>query len=152
MNLVEIAAGNAPWAWIVAGAIVLALELVVPGGILLWLGVAGLLTGLVLFVQPIDWALQFLLFGMLSLALIAAWLRFGKGREKPSDSPFLNRRAERFVGQELVLDEPIRGGFGRVSLGDTTWRVSGPDLAAGQRVRIIGADGPVLKVERVEEA
>lgn len=149
MNLVEVAAGNAPWAWIIAGAIMLALELVVPGGIMVWLGVAGLITGLLLFVQPIDWALQFLLFGVLSLVLIAAWLRYSRGREKPSDSPFLNRRAERFVGQELVLDEPIRDGFGRVALGDTTWRVSGPDLAAGRRVRIVGADGAVLKVEPV---
>lgn len=149
MNVVEVAAGNAPWAWIIAGAIMLALELVVPGGIMVWLGVAGLITGLLLFVQPIDWALQFLLFGVLSLVLIAAWLRYSRGREKPSDSPFLNRRAERFVGQELVLDEPIRDGFGRVALGDTTWRVSGPDLAAGRRVRIVGADGAVLKVEPV---
>ena len=147
MNFVEMAAGNAPWAWIVAGVVMLALELVVPGGIMLWLGVAGLVTGLVLFVQPIDWALQFLLFGALSLVLIVAWLRFNRGRERPSDSPFLNRRAERFIGQELVLDEPIRDGFGRVALGDTKWRVSGPDLAAGQRIRIVGADGAVLRVE-----
>ena len=42
MNFVEMAAGNAPWAWIVAGVVMLALELVVPGGIMLWLGVAGL--------------------------------------------------------------------------------------------------------------
>ena len=35
------------------------------------------------------------------------------------------------------------------SLGDGVWRISGPDLAAGQKVRVIGADGPVLKVEAV---
>lgn len=149
MNLVDMAAGNASWAWIIAGVVMLALELVVPGGIMLWLGVAGIATGLVLFVQPIAWPLQFLLFGVLSLVLIAAWLRYARGREKPSDRPFLNRRAERYVGQEVVLDEPIRDGFGRVVLGDTTWRVSGPDLAAGQRVRITGADGAVLRVEQV---
>ena len=149
MNLVDMAAGNATWAWIIAGVVMLALELVVPGGIMLWLGVAGIVTGLVLFVQPLAWPLQFLFFGVLSLVLIAAWLRYSRGREKPSDRPFLNQRAERFVGRELVLDEPIRDGFGRVVLGDSTWRVSGPDLAAGQRVRITGADGAVLKVEPV---
>lgn len=148
MDLVNLIAGYGPWAWIVGGVVLLALELVVPGGIMVWLGVAAIITGLAAFLQLIGWPLQFLLFGGLSLLLIAGWLRYSRGREKPSDSPFLNRRAERFVGQELVLDEPIRDGFGRVALGDTVWRVAGPDLAAGQRIRITGAEGAVLKVER----
>jgi membrane protein implicated in regulation of membrane protease activity len=46
-----------------------------------------------------------------------------------------------------VLNEPIRDGYGRLSLGDTVWRVAGPDLPAGQKVRVISADGAVLKVE-----
>ena len=39
-------ASYGPWSWIVAGVVLLALELVVPGGFLLWLGVAGIITGL----------------------------------------------------------------------------------------------------------
>ena len=61
--------------------------------------------------------------------------------------PFMLDYAERFVGQELVLSEPIVDGFGRVALGDSVWRISGPDLQAGARIRIVGADGAVLKVE-----
>lgn len=149
MDIIEMIASYGPWAWVVAGVIFLALELVVPGGIMLWLGVAAIITGLAALFQPIGWPLQFLLFGGLALVLIVGWLRYSKGREGPSDSPFLNRRAERFVGHELVLDEPIRDGFGRVALADTTWRISGPDLPAGRRIRIVGADGAVLKVEPV---
>ena len=48
-----------------------------------------------------------------------------------------------------MIDEPIRDGFGRLALGDSVWRIAGPDLAAGQKVRIVGADGAVLKVEAV---
>jgi len=149
MDIVDLIASYGPWAWIVAGAILLALELVVPGGFFVWMGVAGIITGLAAFFQPIGWPLQFLLFGGMSLILIVGWLRYSKGREKPSESPFLNRRAERFIGQELVLDEPIRDGFGRVSLGDTVWRVAGPDLPAGQRIRVTGAEGALLRVEAV---
>jgi len=149
MDIVNLIASYGPWAWVVAGVIFLALELVVPGGIMLWLGVAGIITGLATLFQPLGWPLQFLLFGGLSLVLIVGWLRFSKGREAPTANPFLNRRAERFVGQEAVLDEPIQGGFGRVSLDDTIWRVAGPDLPAGQRIRITGAEGAVLKVEAV---
>lgn len=147
MDLLNWLASYGPWAWIVAGVVLLALELVVPGGILLWLGIAGIVTGLAAMFQPIDPPLQFLIFGGLSLLSIFIWLRYWKGRETPSDRPLLNQRAERFVGQETVLNEPIRNGYGRVSIEDTVWRIAGPDLAAGQRIRIVGHDGAVLKVE-----
>ena len=66
-------------------------------------------------------------------------MRWVRSRPAQSDRPYLNRRAERFVGHEAVLDQPIEGGFGRLALGDTVWRVTGPDLPAGRRVRIVGA-------------
>lgn len=147
MDIVAEVARYGPWVWVVAGVILLALELVIPGGFLLWLGVAGIITGFVALVQPIDWPFQFLIFGALSLILIVAWMRYFKKGAQASDRPFLNRRAHAYVGHEAVLDEPIHDGFGRLALGDTIWRVSGPDLPAGQRVRVVDADGAVLKVE-----
>ena len=70
-----------------------------------------------------------------------------RNRKGVTDNPFLNRRADRFIGHEAVIDEPIKDGFGRLALGDTIWRIAGPDLAAGQKVRVVGSDGAVLKVE-----
>ncbi len=148
MDIINAIADYGPWAWIVAGAVLLALELVVPGGFLLWLGVAGIITGIATMIWPsLDWAVEFVIFGGLSLVLIIVWMRFFKNRESPSDRPYLNRRADVFIGHEAVLNEPIRDGFGRLSLGDTVWRVTGPDLPAGQKVRVVSADGAVLKVE-----
>ncbi len=149
MSVVDFIAQNAAWAWIIAGLILLALELVVPGGYLLWMGIAGVLTGGLVFFQPLEWPLQWLVFGALSLVSILVWVRFTRNRGESSDRPFLNRRGESFVGQEAVLNEPIVGGFGRLALGDTIWRIAGPDLPAGQRVRIIGSDAAVLRVEAV---
>jgi inner membrane protein len=148
MDLIALIAGYGAWSWIVAGLVLLALELVVPGGVLVWLGAAALVTGGLSMLLPIYWPLQFVLYGVLALLAIWLWLKSRRG-ETPTDSPFLNNRATRFVGQEAVLSEPIRGGFGRLALDDTTWRVAGPDLEAGQRVRIVKADGPVLTVEAV---
>jgi membrane protein implicated in regulation of membrane protease activity len=46
-----------------------------------------------------------------------------------------------------VLAEPIVNGQGRVRIDDTNWRLTGPDLPAGTRVKVIGTDGgAVLKV------
>lgn len=147
MDILNTIASYGPWAWIVIGVVLLALELTVPGGFLVWLGVAAIITGLADFVWPIDWPIQFLIFGILSLVLIVVWMRFFKSKGTQSDKPFLNDRAGAFIGHEAVLNEPIRDGFGRLSLGDTVWRVAGPDLPAGQKVRIVSADGALLRVE-----
>ncbi|KQX35598.1 hypothetical protein ASD04_12460 [Devosia sp. Root436] len=147
MQVVDFIAGNGPWAWIVAGLVLLALELIVPGGFLLWMGISGIVTGLIVLVQPIGWPLQWLIFGVLSLISIALWVRWTRGRPAATDRPYLNRRADQFIGQEAVLEQAIQEGFGRIVLGDTVWRVSGADMPAGQRVRIVGNAGAVLKVE-----
>jgi membrane protein implicated in regulation of membrane protease activity len=146
MQVLEFIAQNGAWSWVVAGLVLLALELVAPGGVLIWLGAAALATGGMALLVNVYWPLQFVVFGVLALAAIWLWLRT-RNQEEPTDRPFLNRRAERIIGHEAVLDEPIRDGEGRVAIGDTTWRVTGPDLAAGSRIRVVDADGPVLKVE-----
>ncbi|UJW87570.1 NfeD family protein [Devosia sp. SL43] len=149
MQIVDFVAANAHWSWIVAGLILLGLELVVPGGFLLWMGISGIITGLAAMFWPIGWPLQWLIFGVLSLLMIALWVRWNRSRPTPTDRPYLNRRADHMIGQEAVLEQAIAQGFGRVVLGDTVWRVSGADLPVGHRVRIIGSEGAVLKVEAI---
>ena len=149
MQIIDLVAANGHWSWIVAGMILLALELVVPGGFLLWMGISGIVTGLLTLVQPMPWPLQWLIFGVLSLLSITLWVQWSRSRPVRSDSPFLNRRADQFIGHETVLEQAIEQGFGRVVLGDTVWRVSGPDLPVGQAVRIVGSEGAVLKVQPV---
>jgi inner membrane protein len=147
MALLDLFVTYGPWSWFVIGLVLLALELVVPGGYFLWLGVAGIVTGLSAFFQPIGWPLQLTIFGLLGLVAVVGWKGYMRGREPVTDSPFLNRRAERFIGHEAVIDEPIKDGYGRLQLGDTIWRIAGPNLAAGQKIRVVGADGAVLRVE-----
>lgn len=146
MDIIAFIVQYGAWSWVVGGLVLLALELVVPGGIFLWLGFSAIVTGIASALIVIDWPVQVLIFGVLAVASVAIWLRI-RPHGKPSDRPFLNRRANRYVGQEVVLAEPILDGFGRVILDDTTWRVSGPNLPAGQKIRIIDADGALLKVE-----
>ena len=149
MEIIAFVAENGPWSWIIAGLVLLALEFVVPGGFLVWLGIAGILTGLITLFQPLPWAVQWVIFGALSLVSILVWLRFPRNRRPLGNDGLLNRRTDRLIGHEAVLETPIRDGFGRLPLGDTIWRIAGPDLPAGQRIRVIGADGAVLRVEAV---
>jgi hypothetical protein len=148
MDIIGLISAYGGWSWIVGGLVLLAIELVAPGGVFVWLGAAAVATGIASLIQPLDTAWQWGLFGLLSLVLIASWLGFMRRRRDmvTSDKPLLNQRAAQIVGQTTELNEAIKGGFGRVSIGDSTWRVKGPDLPAGQKVKVVGFEGAVLTV------
>ncbi len=66
-----------------------------------------------------------------------------------TDQPALNRRGEQYVGRVITLDNAIVNRTGKVRLDDTSWKVEGDDLPAGARVKVVGVDGVVLRVEEV---
>lgn len=135
------------WAWFVLGGVLLVAEIAVPGAFLLWLGLAALATGALAYLVDLAWQAQVLAFAALAVAAVLVGRKVTPGPGRASDRPFLNRRAQGFVGRVFTLEEPIVGGGGRVRIDDTVWRVTGPDTASGAEVRVVGADGPVLKVE-----
>lgn len=135
-----------PWAWFVLGGILLIAEIASPGVFLMWLGIAALLTGAIAYLVALSWQTQVLAFALLSVVSVLVGRRLTPGPDTASDRPFLNRRAEGYVGRVFVLDEPIQAGVGRVRIADTVWRIEGPDTPAGESVKIVAADGATLKV------
>jgi inner membrane protein len=59
------------------------------------------------------------------------------------------RTGERYIGQVVTLTEALRDGAGQVKLGERRWKLRGPDVPAGTRVRVTGVDGTVLIVDRL---
>src|SRR5581483_5515781 len=116
-----------PWSWIIAGAILFALELMVPGAFMMWLGLAALLVGIISLLIDWSWQAQGVAFAVFAVAAVPLWRRFARRVETPSEQPLLNRRTEAFVGRVYTLDKPIVDGVGAVRIGDTIWRVSGID-------------------------
>ena len=100
-------------------------------------------------VADVSWQAQLVLFAVLSLILVVAGRRWF-ARPSASEEPLLNERATRLVGESYVLGEPIVGGTGRVRIADTMWRLTGPDLPSGTKVRIVGHDGAVLRAAKAE--
>ncbi|MPZ38818.1 MAG: NfeD family protein [Rhizobiales bacterium] len=135
------------WIWFVAAAVFLLLELLMPGVFMLWLGLAAILIGIISLAAVMSWQVQLIAFAVLSIACIPAWRYFARQVEGPVERPFLNRRAEGYVGRVFTLDKPIVDGVGTIRIEDTVWRVSGPNLPAGSRVKIARADGAELAVE-----
>ena len=134
-----------PWSWLVIGLILLGLEIVVPGSFFVWLGLAAMIVGVAALLVVIPWQAQIVGFAVLALILVFLGRRFFSLKGQ-SDRPFLNSRAEGYVGSTHVLAEPIVNGQGRVRIDDANWRVVGPDLPAGARVKVVSTDGAVLKV------
>jgi membrane protein implicated in regulation of membrane protease activity len=152
--MIDVIRSLGAWSWIILGGILLAIELIAPGTFVLWLGVAAILVGLISFVIDWNWQEQGVGFVILAVASLVMWWRLirpARRDEDASDQPFLNRRAQGFVGREFTLEKPIVDGAGTVRMGDTIWRVTGPDCAAGSRVRIARAEGATLFVERTTD-
>jgi membrane protein implicated in regulation of membrane protease activity len=142
-----------PWNWVVLGFVLLGLEIVAPGVFLLWIGLAALATG-VLSLALWDaswwpWQVQVLVFLALSLVSAYAGKRIVRSRDDDTDQPLLNRRSEQMIGRTATLVEPIVNGRGRIQLGDTLWKVRGPDLGPGIRVRVVGVEDSELVVEKI---
>lgn len=141
--IASIVAELGPWNWMLLGFVLLTLEIFAPGVFLLWIGIAALIVGsaslLLWDVSVWNWQVQVLVF--LALALVSAYVgkKIVRDREGMSDQPLLNRRNAQQIGRTATLSEPIKEGRGRIKLGDTVWRVSGPDLPAGTQVRVVAA-------------
>lgn len=133
------------WNWLIAGLVLIALELIAPGVFLLWLGLAALLVGVITLFADWMWQVQVIAFAAFSLAAVPLWRRLAT--QSAPESTFLNRRSAALVGRVFTLDKPILDGSGTVRVDDTFWRVSGPDCPAGSRVKVVRADGVNLTVE-----
>ena len=136
------------WDWFIAGLVLVILEIFAPGAVFLWLGIAAGVVGAVVFFAPyLDWKFQFTLFAVLSVVSIVVSRRYLKRRPLETNHPNLNRRGAQYVGRDLILDAALSGGRGRLRVDDTTWRVEGPDLPAGAKVRVTAVNGATLKIE-----
>jgi membrane protein implicated in regulation of membrane protease activity len=145
--MTEMFATLGTWNWLIFGVIMMALELLAPGVFLLWLGLAALLVGLLSFAFNPSWQLQILMFAIFAAAAVPLWRRVARSNSTVSASnPFLNKRADALVGRVFTLEKPIIDGAGTVRIDDTIWRVAGPDVPAGSRVKIVRADGASLTV------
>lgn len=138
------------WWWIALGLVLAGLEMLVPGVYLLWLGLAALVTGLLVFASDPSLPMQLVSFVFLSLIFAFSAKRWLGEKPIESSDPLMNNRAARLVGQTALVTHAIEHGEGRVKVADGEWLASGPDCPAGTRVRIAGVSGACLAVEALE--
>ena len=135
------------WWWLLAAALLALVEIVAPGIFSVWVAGAAALTALIVWGVDLPLAFQLVLFALLAIGAVFAGRRWYERNPVASPDPLLNDRAARLIGQRVEVVGAIRGGEGRVRVGDGVWPARGPDAEAGTYVRITGADGACLRVE-----
>ncbi|MET1412784.1 NfeD family protein [Roseibium sp. HPY-6] len=147
MTLIENVIGAlGPWTWFVMGLLLLGLEVVAPGSILLWFGLSALVVGVIALVFDPGWQVLVSLFLVLSIVSLLIGRRMMLKLASETGDPGLNQRGSRYIGREFTLQKPLREGAGNLSIDDTIWRITGPDLPAGTKVRVDSIDGVRLVV------
>jgi membrane protein implicated in regulation of membrane protease activity len=139
------------WHWFALCGIALLFEMLIPGIFFMFVAAGAATVGVVLLIAP-DLPLTWQLLIFISVAIVTAYVgrkylvRFQHHRHA-TDVETLNKRGTEFIGQAIVLVEPIVAGRGRARVGDGTWTVTGPDAPAGTLVEVIASNGNELRVK-----
>lgn len=145
----EILKSLAFWHWLALGAVLMILEVMAPGVIFLWLGVAAMLTGALLWAVPnLPVEIQFIVFAVLSVVSVIIGRLIVGSRARESDHPELNQRGQQHVGAMYMLEDATVNGHGKVRVDDSLWAVEvgegEKELPKGELVQVLDVKGSTL--------
>lgn len=138
------------WLWVYAGLALALMELVTPGFILCFFGLAAATVGVLRFVvgESFDMTWQLAAFSVLSILYIVLLRRYLKKifvGEKEGASGLKSEFVGR-VGKVTESVEPPK--TGRVMIGDAEWTAAADaPLAAGTDVKVVAQQNLTMKVE-----
>ena len=132
--------------WIVVGLILLGLETLLPGVFLLWIGLASIGAGLVVWLLAPPFYVTVAVFVALLAGGVMVALKL-RGTQRPTTR--VNTPDAGLVGRHGTLVD-ISPAAPRVRIGDSDWPArlprDGGTIAVGARVRVDGVDGNTLVV------
>ncbi len=146
-----------PLVWLASGIIIMASEIFVPGFIVFWFGVGGILTALFIFIGIIpensaEW--QWIFFFSSSLVLLGFWQIFLKKKfrgdvvDASRDATLLNLKGK--VTARIVPGIPGEIELYSMYHGIKKWQAeSGETIEIGEEVVVADADGIKLIVKHV---
>lgn len=140
------------WHWMVLGMALIALEMLVSTFFVMWFGMGALLVGLLMLFAAPGFAVQMVLWAILSVVMTLVWLRFFKNPDRTR----LGQAKEGVKGVVGLMTKPVtETGVGEIMfqrpvLGADRWpAVADEPIAAGERARIVDVLGQTLKIEKI---
>ena len=141
---------NPIFGWLVAGVILIALEPVIPGFFVFFVGLGALTVSLIswAFGLPLVW--QWILFPVFSGLYILLLMKWVRGWFSGSSSVSANISQE-YIGRIGKITETIQPpNAGRVMVGETEWNaVCDVPVEAGASVKIVAQENLTFKVEKI---
>ncbi|MEI6091952.1 MAG: NfeD family protein [bacterium] len=132
--------------WIIAGLLMLLLELIIPGVVIGFFGAGALLAGLIGWIFDIPWQAEVIIFLVSSLLMIQFMRKYIIKKFNKKD---LSGEIEDIIGAEAVVAVKITPQEpGKVQFRSSLWKAeSDEEIAPETRVRIIGKRSIVLIVK-----
>ena len=140
------------WHWWAIAILLMCMEIFAPAAFFIWCGIAAVIVGIALLIMPeMSWQIQFLLFSIFSIvAVIVGRSYLRKRGVMDTDQPNLNQRGQQYIGRVFTLETAIVNGTGRVNVDDSSWRIEGSDMEAGNKIQVTSINGSTLIVEPVD--
>lgn len=143
------------WYWVLAGFLLIGLELVIPSFTIIWFGLGALLVGILVALVPSlpDW-LQVLLWAIASVVFTVLWFKYLKPK---GDRTHAGLSKEGIIGETGII---IKGTADSYAKGRIRFRISllGADewscfaeepLTVGDTVMVEDIEGQILKVKKI---
>ena len=146
--LIDLHAAQPFWIWLAIGVILLAIEAAFSTEWLLWPAVsAGMVAVVTALGLPLGLLGEVVLFAVLTVAMTLLSRRLIQ-RVNPSDSPDINARDGRLVGQRAEVVQSFVDGRGRVFVSGSEWlaEIDGAGPPVGESVIVDRVDGSKLRV------
>jgi membrane protein implicated in regulation of membrane protease activity len=146
--VVQLLEGMSGTKWLIFGVALLTLEVVTGTTYILWPAVAALIVGILVFVLPLGWEMQFLLFFLISTILLFVGHKYFRPMMKGGEPSDLNDRATSMIGMRVKAVTDFETGRGRVQVGDTQWQamMNEGDAKEGDELRVVAVKGATLQV------
>lgn len=134
--------------WFLIGLVLIIAELMVPGVILVFIGVAAWIVAILAWCGVESFSIQMWVFGLVSIGLVVFARRYVKDWFRGSETTAEGHLDEEFVGKIVTVLESIEpGDFGKVELKGAQWiAFSEVSLAAGSKAEVIARDNITLEV------
>lgn len=142
------------WHWIVIGFLLITVELIAPMFVMLWLGVAAILVGVLSLILPIGFSGELVIWVILSAAFLLLWHKYMS--PKITNQTLAGLSKEAMVGQiGMVINYSEQQGRGTLKfpapiVGNDEWEFifSGP-LQNGDKVKVTDISGNSLIVTQM---
>jgi len=139
------------WHWIVFGILLLIMEMFTGTFMMLGLGIAAIVVGIIDVLYPISLNVQLIAWMLLSLVAIAIWFKYlhDKSTERSGQSNY-SLETLGTVEKAIPLNQRGKVRFDTPVLGNTLWVAQAKeDLIEGNRVKIIEVKGQLIEVEKI---